>query len=192
MAELAQAKLTIEHQAKTIQELQQQLKAAGNDIDTVPSAVNTLETTEIQTETKLEANHRQPQQPPATTPPVASNPPVLTSGENTSTSQPTEMSLKPFEKLTIDLNELEQSIKGVHSNSHTGNHHMPDQPIPTPVSARDRIAAFEKASKEALLLQQHDLIGNKSPELAPQCKITAAARAGNGGGNKGKKKKGKS
>jgi hypothetical protein len=204
VAELVQAKKTIEKQALTIQELQQQLQ------ETVKGRLsgNTADITKTQGNagTRKEEDVRQPPQLPLSTSAAAAVPAVLAAIETSSSSnsnsgisdtkKPT--SISGFDKLTVDLHELEDFITGgtniaIDSDNTTAGR-TTQQPIITPVSARDRIAAFEKASREAMLLQQRDMMGNKLPELAPQCKITAAARAGSGngiGGGKGKKKKGK-
>jgi hypothetical protein len=195
---LTSAKRTIESQAATIQELKQQLLAVGGTKHTIDIAVDTSETKQKTGTVRSKQTNRQPQRQP---------PPPGTSQDPTNTA-----SISGFEKLTVDLNELEDFITGgtnviIEENGTTtttaaagaptnATATTEQQPIITPVSARDRIAAFEKASREAILLQQNNSIGNKSPELASQCKITAAARAGSdlgsssggGGGGKGKRK----
>jgi len=197
VAELASAKKTIETQATTIQELTQLLKA-GRSGSAVDNAVDTLEIKDkIETKNEM-ANHQNPKPLPSTNATNVAARAGLAAIESTNKSSENSKS-DIFQRLTVDLNELEDFITGGSdinketTSAASGATHQ--QPMITPVSARDRIAAFEKANKEAISLQQHDRIGNKSPELAPQCKITAAARAGSGGngggGGKGKKKNGK-
>ncbi|KAG7670008.1 hypothetical protein Ndes2526B_g06384 [Nannochloris sp. 'desiccata'] len=206
VAELASAKKAIEAQATTIRDLTQILQAAGKSENAIENAVDTSERKDnIETKNKKANNQPHQQPPPSTTATNAAVPAVLAAIE--SSSKPSENSnndtFTGFQRLTVELNELEDFITGgtniiKESTATTAigtTHHHQQQPIITPVSARDRIAAFEKASKEAMLIQQRDLIINKSPELAPQCKITAAARAGSGDGvggkGKTKKKKGR-
>ncbi len=200
VAELAIAKETIKNQAITIRDLTQLLHAAGRT-NTVDNPVDQTKPQSTTGSEKEDVKHQPQQLPPTTT---AAAPAVLAAIESSSSSKPSEetntASISGFEKLTVDLNELEDFITSgtnVIIDSKTaagggaGGTTQQEQPIIAPVSARDRIAAFEKASKEAILLQQRDLLTNKSPELASQCKITAAARAGNGDGGGSDGAKGK-
>lgn len=200
VAELASAKKTIETQATTIRDLTQLLQAAGRKQNTVENTVDTSElNNNIDTEHE-KASHQPHRQllPSKTATDAAAVPAVLAAIE--SSRKPSEKSktntIAGFERLTVELNELEDFITGgnnINKESTTtaasacADTSQQQQPIVTPVSARDRIAAFERASKEAMVLQQRDPIGHKSLELAPHCRITAAAQAGSGGGKEVKK-----